>query len=384
MGIGLYVNPGRSAQRFELDIGHLPVTARRTNSRVLGVFIVIFALVWGGFPTVGIFAILGDGQTFEPAMLMFFLFPAIGVGMLLYGIHLLVWRKTITLDRGSVAVVESGLRGTKEWREQLANYIGVLRRVRHVRTKNSSYTLYIIDLIHENESKTINLFTDLTEASHRAKWESYARALEMPALEQGQGGLLKRDAADLDKSVGELIKEGKVEVDFDALTRTARGLAVEIEGDSVVLTRTGPRYPWWGMLIAVAIPLVFVAVALLAPNMPLFMRIAFGGLGAIFEVAFIIGMIRELLSRQRLRVGPRQLWVSVVSPWGEKKGKPIPVGEVESVTIAGGSGNAMSAVVIASDTETLKFGAYLPRPSLDFVMNTVLAKLAEAERYRRY
>ncbi len=384
MGISLHVNSGRSARRFELAIGHLPVTARRPGKKSIGVFVVIFALVWGGISVMGFVAMLLGDQAFEPAMLVFFLFPLLAVGMFLFGVHQLVWRKTITLDRQFVAVVERGLRGTKEWREQLANYTGVLRRTRQVRTRNSSYTLYLIDLHHEDETKTINLFTDTREGDARAKWETYARALELPALEQGQGGVLRREAADLDKSVGELIREGKVEVDFDALTRTAKGLSVDFEGDSVVLTRTGPKYPWWGMLIAVTFPLIFVAVALLAPDMPWFVRIVFGVGGLSLEVALIVGVVRDIVSRQRHRVGPRHLKVSAVSPRGEKKGMQIPVGEIESVTIARDSRGAAPAVVIAGDRETLEFGAYLPRPALDFVMNTVLARVAEAERYRRY
>ncbi len=384
MGISLNFNPGRSARRFELDVAQLPVTAQRTGSRLLGVFMVVFALVWGGMPVVGLVAMLGGDQAFEPAMLVAALFPVLGVGILLYGVHQLVWRKTITMDRQFVAVAERGLFGAKDWREELANYTGVLQRSRRVRTKNSSYTLYIVDLIHEDESKKINLYTDLGEGGHRAKWEAYARALELPALEQGQGGILRREVDDLDKSVGELIKEGKVEVDFDALARTAKGLSVDFEGDTVIITRTGPKHPWWGMLIGVTFPLVFVGVAFYMPDMPFFMRILFGGLGAIFELVFVLGVIWDIVSRQRIRVGPRDLKVSTISPWGEKKGKQLPVGEIESVKIARNSGGAAPAVIIASDTETLKFGSSLPRPSLDFVMNTVLAKLAEAERYRRY
>lgn len=36
MGISLYINPGRSVRRFELDIGHLSVTAQRTCTKLAG------------------------------------------------------------------------------------------------------------------------------------------------------------------------------------------------------------------------------------------------------------------------------------------------------------------------------------------------------------
>ena len=45
--------------------------------------------------------------------------------------------------------------------------------------------------------------------------------------------MVRRDAGDLDKSVGELIQEGKVDIDYDTLSRPAEGLAVDIEGDAI-------------------------------------------------------------------------------------------------------------------------------------------------------
>jgi hypothetical protein len=380
--MAITINLGARGQRWEMDLSTLPAERVQTGSRAMGVFLVIFALFWGGFPVLGLVSELQAGR-FGTETLLFLIFPLVGVGLLLFGVHSLMWRRRIAFDGNAFTVAEHGLRGTKQWREPLSGYQGVLRHSRRVRTKNSSYTLYMIDLVHPDSDRRINLYTDTSDNGLRDKWEAFARRLSLPALEQGMGGMVRREAEDLDKSVGELIAEGKVEIDYDALSRPAKGLAVSFEGDVAVLTRTGPANTWWGSLIAVLFPLIFVGVAIYAPDMPGFTRYLFGGLGALFEVLFVIGVLTDILSRQRLRVGPAGVWLNRAYSRSESKGKRIETAEIETVTIARKSSGSRPALAIASDRATLNFGRGLPRPSLEFAMNTVLGKIAETGRRRR-
>jgi hypothetical protein len=195
--------------------------------------------------------------------------------------------------------------------------------------------------------------------------------------------MVRRDSGDLDKSVGELIQEGKVDIDYDALSRPAAGLEVDIDGDTIAITRTGPQNPWWGSLIAVLFPLIFVGVGFFVSDLGLFGRVIFGGMGLLFEVLFVIGVYQDLTTRARLRVGPDGVRVNKVGSRGENKGKFIPAAEIEAVTMKRKDNGGRSSVVISSDRENLRFGVGLPRMSLEFAMNTVLAKVAETERRRQ-
>ena len=304
------------------------------------------------------------------------------MGLILYGIHRLLWRRTVTFDGTAFTVGERGLRGVRHWREPLSAFQGVMRRTRHVRTKNRSYTLYIVDLQHRDEDRSINLYTATTDRGFRDAWEDYARRLGLPAIEEGAEGMVRRDAADLDKSVGELIREGKVDIDYQTLSRRAEGLAVGFEGDVVVLTRTGPVNPWWGSALAVAFPLIFVAVAWFAPDLPPVGRLLIGGMGALFELLIAIGVVRDLTSRERLRIGPDRLRVNRVSGAGESAGRSMAASDIESVTVARDS-DRRREIAIAGDTGILKFGKGLSGRSLEFVMNTILAKIEETERRGR-
>jgi len=380
--MGLTVNFGANGRRWEMDLSSPPVERVQTGSRILGAFLIAFALFWGGGPVLGLVSELRAGR-FGLESLLFLVFPVVGVGLLLFGAHILIWRRRIAFDGNAFTVAESGLKGTKQWREPLSAFRGVLRHTRQVRTKNRNYTLYMIDLVHPNSDRRINLYTSTQEAGFRTKWEDFARRLALPALEEGTGGMMRRDAEDLDKSVGELIEEGKIEVDYETLSRPAQGLAVSFEGDVAVLTRTGPANPWWGSLIAVLFPLIFVGVALYAPHVPASLRYLFGGLGTLFEVLFLAGVLFDLLSRQRLRVGPDGVRVNLIYARRESVGKTLANAEIETVTLTGRSGASRPALAIAGDRGMLTFGRGLPPQSLEFAMNTVLAKIAQMRRYRR-
>jgi len=240
---GTRIRLGGRGRQWELPIGERPVTVTRTGSTFGGLFMVVFALLWGGLPTMALIqnGLPGAGQ---PENWLFLIFPVIAIGILAFGLRQLLWRKTITLDDLFVTVEERGLFGTESWQEQLTAYRGVLSRSRRVKTKNSSYTLYLVDLLHDDSKRTINLYSARSKRDWRAKWEAYARWLKLPAVEQADGGVVARDVADLDKPVAALIREGKLEVDYGQLQERAEGLAVDIEGDALVVTRTGPELAW--------------------------------------------------------------------------------------------------------------------------------------------
>lgn len=242
----------------------------------------------------------------------------------------------------------------------------------------------MIDLVHPDGDRTINLYTSKSKTGFREKWEGFARRLALPALEEGAGGMVRREAEGLDKPVGEPIDEGKVEIDYDTLAQRVPGLAVSFEGDVVAMTRTGPVNSSWGSLVAVLFPLIFVGVAVFAPDMPIPLRFLFGGPGALFEALSVIGVLIDLLSRQRLRVGPDGVRVNRVYARTENAGRTLGNAEIETVTLAGKSGGARPALAIAGGRRTVTFGRGLPRRSLEFAMNAVLAKIAEVARRQRH
>lgn len=363
---------------WEIDLGRLPVSVERNAGVVFGLLIFLFGCVWGGFPVFGLIQNgfdLGRG----PEQLLFLIFPIVGIGIALYGLHMILHRKSITIDRYFVAVAERGLLGARQWREQISGYQGVLARTRRVSTKHSSYTLYLVDLKHDDDARTINLYTARGDRHWRGRWEDYARRLGLPALEEGADGLVQRDVDDLDKSVTELLQEGKVAVNHDLLAQNgAKGVHAEARGDALVLTRTGPQNPLWGWLLGVAFPSVFIYFGLFFDDTPMIARFFLGGLGILFAAAFLWAGIWDRISRQRLVITPDYAHLHAVSPFGASKGKRLAIAEVEGVEVQRGRKNDRRfALTIATDNKSLRFGLGLPAASLDYIRNAVLAQLAE-------
>jgi hypothetical protein len=363
----------------EVPIGSLPVSFTHTGSTFAGVFILIFGLAWGGLPVWGMMQ-HGLPDLNEPANWLFFLFPVLAVGIELFALNMLLWRKTVTIDSLFVVVDERGIFGTRHWQEQRAAYQGVLRRTRRVRTKNSSYTLYLVDLLHDDAKRTINLYTARSDRDWRAKWEAYARWLKLPALERSGTGFAERAAGDLDKPVAELIREGKVEIDYELLKAPAEGLAVDIEGDSLVVTRKDPQLALFGVLIWLTFPLVFVYVGFFLEDVPRIFGWLFGGMGLLFEGLALAGIVWDRISRERLRAGPDGITVNTLGPKGETKGRSLAAAEIESVAVARKRDNRSPSVLIAGDRRSLAFGRGLPEESLAFAANLVLAKIAKHHR----
>ena len=374
MRSGIRIDLNRRHEEFPMD--SRPATMTRRGSKVMGLFLMGFAAIWGGFPSV---MLLNSLQEFDqkPELLVMLLFPVIGTGLALFGLHMLLWRKAITIDKYFVSVEESGLKGARQWQEMLQSYRGVRSRTRRVRRKNSSYTLYLIELLHDDADKTVLLYKSRNDRNWRGKWEAYARWLKLPALEEGLQGLVARDVEDLDKSVAELIEEGKVEVDYEALKQKAEGLAVDIEGDDLVITRTGPQNGLLASLFMVTFPLFFVYFGFFFEDVPDGFGLLFGTFGLIFEAAFIAGVIWDHISRRRLRIGPSSLRLCAIGPKGETKGRSLPISAVETVQVARHEGRGALQLIISSDRKNLRFGARLSQASLAFAANAVLAKIAK-------
>lgn len=362
---------------WDFDLSKLPATGERTGGLFAGLFFILFACVWGGIPSVALIE-NGVGVLEEPTGFVAILFPVIAVGLVLLGLHLLRFRKSITIDRYFVAVEQRGLFGSREWREPLSNYQGVLKRVQRRTSRKSKRTYYIVDLKHRtDEKKTINLYTARSGRDLRDKWEQFARQLQVPALEQGADGPVARRTEDLDKTVSELLDEGRITVDRSALGAETEDVTISEEDGGVVITRKRPTTSLFGGLLAVTFPLIFVAVGFSIDDAFWLFGWIFGFVGILFEVLFVAGVVWDRIARQRLVVTPDAIRRCEVAPWGETKGRSLPVSEIETIDLARRRDDDKKrlALHIVSDARTLKFGAGLPRQTLEAIRNTVLAKL---------
>jgi hypothetical protein len=168
-------------REWHLDTGTAPVTSVRRDAWLLGGLIVGIGALWIALAlrppaagTTGLVAPLGEHGAY--------LSLAIGIGLALWGCQLLVRRQTIQIDGSCIRVTMRHLAGTDTWTEPLVNYVGVAWRMESIRRRDDWRTLHMIELCHEDPSKTVNVFSSTDDTAARDAWQAWAKALDLAAI----------------------------------------------------------------------------------------------------------------------------------------------------------------------------------------------------------
>jgi hypothetical protein len=106
----------------------------------------------------------------------------IGIALLLWGLRILLRRQTIRIDDGRVDVTIRGITGTTSWSEPLNNYRGMVWRSETIYRRDRRQMLHLIDLWHEDRSRTVTLFSSASEVAARDAWQSWAKGLGLAAI----------------------------------------------------------------------------------------------------------------------------------------------------------------------------------------------------------
>ena len=295
-----------SAQTKRLDLSTIPATLVDKGSKGTGIFLMIFAIFWGGIPTAALISVIKTGKL-RPDMFGLLIFTVIGTALFICGLYLLFSSTTTTIDGERVSVTKKSISGTKQWSEPLSAYEGVLSRSEyHPATKNSpAYTLHIIELQHNDPNKIVRLYQSRANTDFHAIWEDYCRKLNMPALETDGSKLIKRDVDDLDKSVKELVKEGKLQVEFDPSKPPPSGLSLKIDGNVLELTVVKKKSSPVGAVIALLVPAVFMYMGFFMKNCPIF----FGVIGVIVLLVVLTAFIWSFIAKDQIRISKDEIHI---------------------------------------------------------------------------
>ena len=169
------------ALEWRLDPGVSPVVGERRDGRPLGALMVGIGAIWialalrvliEGSPDV--VAALGEDGVY--------LCLTIGTGLVLWGCRVLVPLQTIRIDGQCVRVTNRRITGTSSWTEPLASYRGVVWRTEPVRRRDEWQAIQLIDLWHDDASKTVNLFSSASDVAVPDFWQAWAHALDLTAI----------------------------------------------------------------------------------------------------------------------------------------------------------------------------------------------------------
>lgn len=123
--VGREVYPGNKIPWFPAE-GSFPMKYSIAGSRLAGAFALSVGAIWIYFFIDDLFKALKP-TVILPELLMMALIILPGIFVLIYGISQYVYREETIIDRKSVLWRRPGLSGSREWRELISNYQGVLK-----------------------------------------------------------------------------------------------------------------------------------------------------------------------------------------------------------------------------------------------------------------
>lgn len=361
--------------RPKAELSRLPARIDLSPGRAQMLTMLIVGLAWMGFATYFALSIAPDSGSPGAGDLMryvFLLFPAFGVFIVAPAVWRLLQHRHAVVDKYLVTVEGWSLLGREAWRVPLDTFLGVRHRTGIIRRKRSSTTYQIIELVHPDPKKTILLWVERGDAVPRERWETYARLLNLAAL-NADG--VARDREDLDKSLRQMVQEGKVPVAFDPAGPVPQGLQVNrLQRDGQEMLEVmiqAPRLPGWLVVLFVLILLPVGIGVLLEGENPFGLVVVIAMLGLVFYMRRHDRQHPRLLQLTRQAISYDDKWGGVR---GSGAGLSLPLDQVEQVHLADNG----RELVIASDRGQIRTGAGLDRAALDWLKNYLTATILHA------
>lgn len=337
---------------------------------------------------------------------------------------------TYRVDRDRVAFFPKGTSADPAWTEDLHTYSDV-RWERFLRTRHKSGNSradrkpihhHVVALAHPDPARSVPLFygssgiapmqglglarrafasarsgDDAERAALEAEaarlagggdprghWERFAALLDMPAIDARDGHKEIRDAADLDKPVRDLAREGKLEAAWDnrpapaPLETESRGSPDDPDSQSLLVVLRAPRHPMLCKLFIGVGTLVLLTGLWNLSFGPVLFGLLFAGAGAGIWYA-------ELKFPRRLEI-TRQVITHTI-PGNASQGFSVPLSAIEGVSLrridsAKVEGGTLPLsgrqIVLSTDDGDFALGRGLPGPALDWLHRYILAAVAHA------
>lgn len=366
----ILVDGGR-AREFKLHLDQLPFTHIKKGNKFFGLILMGHAAVAGAC-TVLLVITFVQGAGAAPIGLSL-IFAAWATIALATGLHQLSSVTTTTIDARQVSFSSKSLIRSKQWMEEIDRYEGIAYREEfHQGSKGSRpYTLYIVELFHTDGNKTQALYQSIAADGARQIWEDYCRKLNLPAVEKDGSTLIKRNVEDLDKSVRDLVKEGKLSIDFDPSRPPPKGLKVNAAGDvfEVVLTKDGFSIVTYSLVLLLSGVLVFIGFNH-EDGLPFLI------FGIIIGVVIVCALLWEQFTKESIKIGEDTIHLNRITPLREEAIATITTSEIESVVVDKKDNHFYKKIFIKTDQQQEAIGGGLSGEALEWLKNCILSVIS--------
>ena len=317
-------------------------------------------------------------QSFLLVEIFAFVVFLIALGLIIYSIFSFIRCKKFFFDGKEFHIVYRPAIGIKhQFREPLSNYLGVRLRVLFVQSGLFNKNRYIIDLYHQDNNKIVPLYISTNNKNIRQIWEDYAKTLKLPALSVGDRGLNSRAYEDLDKSVKELSKAGKLPFIASGNLPAPNSLSVNQKKDSIVIEPKGIYWDTFSTLfLFIAIAATFILLAggvyltIIGTTFPLKYWI-FGGITLLSILYFAV----RLLTSYILVLDNNHVRVTETLFGSELKSIKLATDKIKNIELSYNPTIGRYDLTIISDEKILAFGNRLPVTDLLWLKDFVIRKL---------
>jgi hypothetical protein len=168
------------ALEWRIDAQHWPARGDRRDGQPLGALVLVIGVVWLAVAlrdvTAGGSTIAGFGVAAAWVSL------AIGAALALWGCRILVRRQSIRIGDHDIQVRVRHLLGETSWHESLRHYGGVVWRSEPIRRRGVRQIVHLVELWHEDPSRTVTLLSSTAEQVAADAWQGWARRLGLAPI----------------------------------------------------------------------------------------------------------------------------------------------------------------------------------------------------------
>ena len=369
--------------------GRLPMRSSITGSRLGGAFALVLGIVWVSFFIGDIIAAVRPTLALAELLMMTLLILP-GILVLLYGISQYVYHEETVVDETSISWRRRGLSGTREWREPVSNYQGVLKdhqywsRSGEGASARSSHMLYLIRLAHPDSGKEIALYRAegnllVTPPDWVEKWKQYAELFQLSVLEKTESGIRSSDAGDLEIPLVDRIREGKLKGPPVDPEKAALGLMARLtrDGDLRLIT----CYPVWNAWKSIAGIVILTVAAVGAYFFDLIHpRIFTYFLWFIPVCVLFIGysIRRQIAHPEKLAMDKKNIYYRYFKGTAGWVTEDMPLRSVCNISVKSNPRHFRSSadIVIEGEKNTIRFGWWLPAKTKLAIESLLLSMIA--------
>lgn len=285
--------------------------------------------------------------------------------------------KKIYFDGKSVTMIQRPAIGKKKtFRENIQNYDGVMLRIEFFQCGFMNKNKYIIELYHKNPKKIVPLYISTSENNVRKIWEDYARKLNLPTMIYTDEGLVRREVADLNKTLREMSEVWDLKKKFNENTKPSSCVAVTRKPDKTIIKTRKIIWDAYN-LIAWFFIFIFVIVGFIVsfgtqnfsvPALTAFYAVEVIGLTTAVFVLFRKDKL--VVKRDKIVNTYKYMLFSI-------KHDEIRKDEIESVDVTFNPATERYFVAIISDNKTIIYGKKLPISDLKWVKKFLINEIVK-------